>query len=108
MLSSDCGCNKKRQEQIEDFNCKGCACSILRNANVGQRFLILLKGTAEFLALGPGASPQPTEFSLVNFNNETCCVTFTFTEPGPPPTANTFIVDCRCICALSPVPVTPA
>ncbi|CAM3665482.1 hypothetical protein [Cytobacillus oceanisediminis] len=93
-------CNDVRPDR--EGNCEGCACSILRNAERGDMFLLLLKGTAEFLALGPGASPQPTEFKFVRFNRETCCATFTFTEQGPPRTLD-FIVDCRCICALSPV-----
>ncbi|MBG9587074.1 hypothetical protein [Cytobacillus firmus] len=86
--------------------CEGCACSILRNAREGQRFLILLKGTAEFLALGPGQSPQPTEFSFVRFKEGTCCATFTFSQPpdaAQVPAEREFIIDCRSIAALSPL-----
>ncbi|WP_282172256.1 hypothetical protein [Cytobacillus firmus] len=86
--------------------CEGCACSILRNAREGQRFLILLKGTAEFLALGPGQSPQPTEFSFVRFKEGTCCAIFTFSQPpaaAPVPAEREFIIDCRSIAALSPL-----
>ncbi|WP_394578644.1 hypothetical protein [Cytobacillus firmus] len=86
--------------------CEGCACSILRNAREGQRFLILLKGTAEFLALGPGQSPQPTEFSFVRFKEGTCCAIFTFSQPpdaAQVPAGREFIIDCRTIAALSPL-----
>lgn len=86
-------------------DCEGCACSILRNADSTDRFLILLKGTSEFLPLGPGASPQATEFRFVSFNPENCCATFVFTERGPQPRTLNFVVDCRCICALAPLPV---
>jgi hypothetical protein len=85
--------------------CEGCACSILRNAREGQEFLIMLKGTAEFLALGPGQGTQPTEFSFVRFKEESCCAIFTFSQqPGAVPAEREFIIDCRSIIALSPLP----
>ncbi|MBT2686566.1 hypothetical protein J7I93_00050 [Bacillus sp. ISL-47] len=113
MGSKRYGCNDVSPDR--EGNCEGCVCSLLRRASRDQRFFILMKGTGEFLALGPGESPQATEFSFVRFNRETCCATFTFIEQGPPVPAPAvapvpagtleFIVDCRCICALTPIPV---
>ena len=51
--------------------CEGCTDSTLRNERKGQEFLVMLKGNCRILALGPGQSPQPTEFSFVRFKEET-------------------------------------
>ncbi|WHY59874.1 hypothetical protein [Cytobacillus firmus] len=66
----------------------------------------MLKGTAEFLALNPGQTLQPTEFSFVRFKEGTYCAIFTFSQQpkvAPVPAEREFIIDCRSIAALSPL-----
>lgn len=83
-------------------NCEGCACAQFAMAEEGDEFLILLEGGEVFLNLGPGqAEPQATVFTFVDFDPDTCCVTFEFDEE--PVASGEIIFDCRCICAIVPL-----
>lgn len=93
--------------------CKGCVCQVLNqlaNQNMGdicrvgrpQRVLLVNKGTDEPLFLN--GSTQPTEFTLVRFDPETCCAIFTYEVPDatePDATdVRTFITDCRSLAGV--------
>ena len=98
-------------------NCEGCVCDILSGLNkhcnqlASNETIVNLqyKGTDGFVALGSGANPNATNFTFVSFNPENCCATFEYQQAGGGQgnggmTTRRYIVDCRCLCAISPVP----
>jgi hypothetical protein len=107
---SCCGGNKGTAGAAK---CKGCVCQTLNqlaNRDMGdicavgrpQRVLIINKGTGEPLFLM--GSTEPTEFTLVRFDPETCCAIFTYevpdaTEPDARDTL-TYVTDCRSIAGI--------
>ncbi|GLB60126.1 hypothetical protein [Cytobacillus sp. NCCP-133] len=109
MGSKKGGCTSPMESK--KTGCDGCACSILNRADRGDQFYLLLAGTKEFLHLDSANLSLGTVFTFKYFNRETCCAHFTFDMQVPigvqvpQPAAQDFIVDCRCICALSPIDV---
>ncbi|KKI93661.1 hypothetical protein WQ54_03375 [Bacillus sp. SA1-12] len=89
--------HKKKKDNGNGVVCDGCACTFL----VGREeevFNLLLEGNDNFLNLA-GNGGNRTDFEFQGF--EDCCAIFTFESTGQ--TEETFVVDCRCICALVPV-----
>lgn len=71
-----------------------------------QKFYLQMKGTTDFINLFT-APNVPTEFTLVHFCPKTCCAKFTYEYTptgGTTPTTAMITYDCRCLCAISPVP----
>jgi hypothetical protein len=110
-LFNDSCCDSTKGAQTT--KCKGCVCQTLNqlaNRNMGdicsmgrpQRVLIVNKGTDEPLFLN--GSTNPTEFTLVRFDPESCCAVFTFEVPdATQPDARatrTFVTDCRSIAGI--------
>ncbi|WP_299095403.1 hypothetical protein [uncultured Metabacillus sp.] len=90
--------NCKKNGNGNGVVCDGCACTFLANAEEGDLFNLLLEGNDNFLNLA-GNGGNRTDFEFQGF--EDCCAIFTFESTGQ--TEETFVVDCRCICALVPV-----
>lgn len=92
--------------------CKGCVCDVLNKAangrcndilsNTETVVNLLPKGEDDYLNLY-GSSHRPTPFTLVSFDPKTCCGKFTYPY-GSGRSTRTIILDCRCLCGISPVP----
>lgn len=112
-LFHDGHCSCKECTSKGTSKCKGCVCEVLHQlahrrigdicqAGRAQRVLITNKGTQQPLFLD--GSTQPTEFTVADFDPETCCAILTYEVPavGEPNNreTRTYIADCRSIAGV--------
>ncbi|MBY6036302.1 hypothetical protein KUV80_06545 [Fictibacillus nanhaiensis] len=92
----------------KELKCKGCVCELLNDlvntadlCRLGEPTLIRVipKGADE--PLDVNGSDYGTEFTLVRFDPETCCVVLSYyTGVRPSGYTQTVVLDCRCLCGV--------
>lgn len=83
-----CGCHSNRNDARSDSKCTGCVCSILRNIMHGGNTLCE-NGFQTYTILFGDPTLDIGGLTLVDFNEKTCCATFT------DPDENVLLFDCR-------------